>query len=199
VDSVRFAPQRRTPGPQAVLYVGRLAPEKNLPLLIRASQRAGLRLLVVGDGPERGALEELAMREDADVRFLGVQPHEVLPTACAQADIFALPSLTEGSPKALLEAMAVGLPCVASHAAAEAIGASPWAVLAASPVVDSRHQLGLRDALEAVLAGDARATAFGAAGRSHVEARHDLKKTLSAEVDFVHNAVEAHGQQARQA
>lgn len=179
VDSVRFAPQRRTPGPQAVLFVGRLAPEKNLALLIRACRSAGLRLLLVGDGPERGALEALAMQEDADVKFLGVQPHELLPTICAGADIFALPSLTEGSPKALLEAMACGLACVVSPAATviehrktgvvvEADDPEAWA--------SAFRQLARKRDLAHV---------YGDAARAYVVEHHDAARCLQAEVALV--------------
>jgi glycosyltransferase involved in cell wall biosynthesis len=99
--------------------VARLSPEKGVDRLLDAFailrlQHPRTHLLIAGDGPERGRLESQAARlglGDA-VTFLGYceRVQDVLP----QCDAFALPSLTEGIPLALLEAMAAGLPCVAT-------------------------------------------------------------------------------------
>lgn len=105
-----------------VLAVARLVPQKGLDVLIRAfaslpeSVRNGWRLTLVGDGPERQALESLAT--DAGlrdcVRFEGFRSDPLV--FMRRASIFALPSRFEGMPNALLEAMAAGLPSVVSDA-----------------------------------------------------------------------------------
>jgi glycosyltransferase involved in cell wall biosynthesis len=108
--------------PHAV-FVGRLAPEKGLitlidawPLVRRTNPQA--RLTLIGEGPERGAIEERARSLG-----LGVGPGQAvdLPGAADDvtarlraADLFVLPSLEEGMSIALLEAMALGIPLVAS-------------------------------------------------------------------------------------
>lgn len=104
--------------PRAV-FVGRLAPEKDLDVLIDAwprvrDEHAGALLLLVGEGPERPALERRIDR-------LGLRGAVELPGATADvgpvlraADLFVLPSREEGMSIALLEAMALGLPVVAS-------------------------------------------------------------------------------------
>ncbi len=97
-------------------------PIKGLPDAIAATARLPKATLVVaGDGPERGALEELAKERGANVRFVGVVTGEEKAAHLRAADAFLHPSRPlpggreEGVPNALLEAMAVGLPVVASR------------------------------------------------------------------------------------
>jgi len=73
-------------------------------------------LVVVGGGPLEAALSEQARERGAADRlvFRGVVDQQVLPAEYAAADAFVLPSFTEGHPKALIEAMSCGLPCVVS-------------------------------------------------------------------------------------
>jgi glycosyltransferase involved in cell wall biosynthesis len=100
-----------------IIFVGRLSPQKSLPTLLTALESSlptcpKLHLLVVGDGADRIALEEqakyLGIRDR--VGFLGNQS-DVRPYLNA-ADIFALPSKSEGISNSLLEAMSAGLACV---------------------------------------------------------------------------------------
>ena len=107
---------------QEVLAVARMVPQKGLDVLIRAfallpgSVRQGWRLTLVGDGPEREALENLVDRQElrSEVSFEGFQSDPL--DFMQRASIFALPSRFEGMPNALLEAMAAGLPSVVSDA-----------------------------------------------------------------------------------
>jgi sugar transferase (PEP-CTERM/EpsH1 system associated) len=98
--------------------VGRLAPVKNYPLLLRAVASLDhdrVRLLLVGDGPERSRLEELArsLGVETRVRFLGHR--EDIPDLLGIMDAFVLPSFSEGMSNTLLEAMASGVACIASN------------------------------------------------------------------------------------
>ena len=74
------------------------------------------KLYLAGDGPLRGALEKQvqALGLKGRVIFLGKLPNEQLPALLNKCEVFVLPSLYEGNPKALLEAMACGLPCLTS-------------------------------------------------------------------------------------
>jgi len=109
-------------GPDDILVVsvGRLAPQKNHILLIRAFRRCcsaalGLHLIVVGDGPLRGdLLEEVQRLGLADrVHFLGVR--EDIPDILSAADLFVLPSNWEGNPLSVMEAMAAGRAVIATN------------------------------------------------------------------------------------
>jgi len=100
-----------------MVFVGRLSPQKSLPTLLTALERSlpacpGLHLLLLGDGPDRIALEDQAhlLGVRARVEFLGNQS-DVRPFLNA-ADMFVLPSESEGISNALLEAMSAGLACV---------------------------------------------------------------------------------------
>ena len=97
-----------------VLYVGRLAPEKNLGFLLRElrpllASRTDVELVLVGDGPSR---QELARQAGDSVRFLGELHGETLATAYASADLFVFPSTTDTFGNVVLEAQACGLPVV---------------------------------------------------------------------------------------
>ncbi len=97
-----------------VLYVGRIAPEKNLELAVQAfraiQQRVPqARYVWVGDGPARAALETA----HPDFIFAGVQRDEALARHFASADLFPFPSLSETFGNVILEALAAGLPVVA--------------------------------------------------------------------------------------
>ncbi|MFQ5429403.1 MAG: glycosyltransferase family 4 protein [Phycisphaerae bacterium] len=103
-------------GEVVAVWTGRIAPEKNLELLIRSlrlCQRPPARVLLVGDGPLRNALRARADREGVSnvVSFVGATT-DVRPFLHA-ADLFVFPSRSESFGAALVEAMACGLPCVA--------------------------------------------------------------------------------------
>ncbi|MCH7699665.1 MAG: glycosyltransferase [Chloroflexi bacterium] len=115
---LRSAAAQRVP---VVGTVARLSREKGLDVLVRAvaqlsSDGRTLRLLLVGDGPERRKLERLADQLGIGelTEFRGEVPHDDVPAVLAELDVFAMPSLAEGFGVAALEAAATGLPVVAS-------------------------------------------------------------------------------------
>jgi glycosyltransferase involved in cell wall biosynthesis len=138
VDTATFHPGRRSdalrrswgagPADLVALVVGRLAPEKNVPLAVRAYRAMaevlpGTRLVLVGDGPERGRLQA-ALPEAV---FTGMLRGEALAAHYASADVFLFPSLTETFGNVTLEAMASGLAVVAYDDAAAAQHIRPFA------------------------------------------------------------------------
>jgi glycosyltransferase involved in cell wall biosynthesis len=124
------------PPPQAVVpesfeastfvYVGRLASQKGLPVALEALAEVGEgRLLVIGDGPERGALEQLVQKLSLGdrVTLAGSRSREDVLRAFAGARAAVLPSLWENLPHAAVEALAVGTPVIAT-----AVGGVPEVV-----------------------------------------------------------------------
>ena len=108
------------PDLRALLYVGRLAREKNLGVLLEAASRCfavdpSLRLLIVGDGPYRAECAEIARRLGIGdrVRFFGFVPRAEVDRYYAAADLFVFPSITETQGLVIQEAMSYGLPAVA--------------------------------------------------------------------------------------
>jgi glycosyltransferase involved in cell wall biosynthesis len=132
VDNELFAPEHRSTDLRnrwgvsdddlAILYVGRLAPEKNVRLAVDAyratkGSRTFPKFILVGDGPIRAALE----KENSDLIFCGLQTGKELARHYASADVFLFPSETETFGNVTLEAMASGLAVIAyDYAAAKA-------------------------------------------------------------------------------
>ena len=129
VDTDLFTPARRSAALRTswgaaeedlvVLYVGRLAPEKNMPLVLSSFERIqravpSARLVLVGDGPQRGELEKGYPQHV----FAGMRHGEDLAAHYASGDLFLFPSLTETFGNVTLEAMASGLAVVAYDYAA---------------------------------------------------------------------------------
>jgi glycosyltransferase involved in cell wall biosynthesis len=142
-------------------------------------------VLVVGDGPDRSKVEELAESlEGLTVILPGAVPEEQLPAYLAAIDVAVAPSSTE-SPfptRRLLQYLAAGVPVVAadSEAAAHCVREDETGLLYAPDDVD-----GLADALGALLADSDRAAKLGAAGREHVSSRHSWDETARRILDLV--------------
>lgn len=160
------------------VFVGRLVPAKGVDWLLDAwagvAVRNGrARLLVVGDGPERRALEEQAARLGIGdtVAFVGLQ-EDVFPFLAA-TDVFVLPSRLEGSSNALLEAMAQGLPVVVGD---DVLGGNRSVVDDGTEgyVVPLDDAAGLRDRLLELLAEPARRAAMGERARQRVRRERSL-------------------------
>ena len=160
VDIDAFVPAEAsaasTGSPVRVLAVSQLIERKGLDVLLaalaRLSSRVAWTLEVCGTGPAAPALRERAeaLGCGARVTFCGLVAHDDLPARMRAADIFALPSLQEGLPLALLEAMSAALPVVATR-----VGAVPGVIrhLEDGWLVDPGDVAGLAQALEG-LAGD---------------------------------------------
>jgi glycosyltransferase involved in cell wall biosynthesis len=174
VDTERFDPARRRrssgDGRLELLYVGRLAPEKNLRFLLAAfvrleAIRPGARLTLAGDGPEREALEALA---PPGVRFTGWLHGEELAATYADADLFVFPSRTDTFGNAVLEALASGVPALV---AAEGGPAEQIVESGAGAIADAGSVHAWSAALSR-LAGDPELRReLGARGRRHAESR----------------------------
>ena len=165
--------------PPTVLYVGRLRTRKAVAVLLDAfvavrSQLPQARLVLVGDGEQRQALEAQARRLGLgeEVRFTGALPREQIVAIYAEADVYCLPSLYEGFPVAILEAMAAALPVVSTT-----VSGIPEAVFPGrtGELVEPEDVAGLARALVALLADEKRARAYGEAGRALLAERFSIE------------------------
>jgi len=174
IDLARFAPRRESGAGLTVGTVAALRAEKNLARLLRAfalvPEALGAHLVVVGDGPERPALEALAAELGiaGRMRFAG---HVADPAPLyGTFDVFALSSDTEQMPISVLEAMAAGLPVAATD-----VG-DVRAMLAeenARFVVPKQDEAALADAMRALLADAALRRAVGEANRARAVREFD--------------------------
>jgi len=180
-NGVTDVPQRAHPdigGPPALMMVARMAPPKDHHLLLRAlaGLDAPFRLHLVGDGPDRSAIE-------AAIEALGLSDRVTLlgrradvPALLAGVHLFALISRQEGFPLAVLEAMRAGLPVVASD-----VGGVREAVTHGETgfLVERGGEGALRDALRRLLVDSALRRRLGEAGRRAYEEHFSAKRMLA--------------------
>lgn len=150
-----------------VLALARLAPQKGLSYLLQAAvQIPEAVFAIAGDGPERATLETQArtLGVDGRVIFLGYQTD--VAALLAGCDVFVLPSLYEGLPISVLEAMAAGKPVVAT-----AVGGTDEAVLPGQTglLVPPADPLALADALRSILSNPTLARRLALAGQRRVQ------------------------------
>ncbi|MCP2164264.1 glycosyltransferase [Goodfellowiella coeruleoviolacea] len=158
------APLPRPAGP-LVGVVARLQPEKGVQVFLRAAARLAARFptagfVVVGEGRQRAALERLAADLRVPVTFLGFRADA--PALVAQLDLLVVPSFSEGTPLVVLEAMAAGVPLVAT-----AVGGIPSQVRheVHALLVPPGDEVALAEAGARLLGDRALATRLGAAAR----------------------------------
>ena len=154
-----------------LLFVGRLAGVKGVPILLDAVARIAeahpdLRLTLIGDGPDRAALEARAAPLGPRVRFLGYQNQDKVAQALGTTDVFVLPSFAEGVPVVLMEAMASGVPVVTTQIAGVPELVRPGV---SGDLVPPGDADALAQALDALLSNPARRRSMGAAGRATVQ------------------------------
>jgi glycosyltransferase involved in cell wall biosynthesis len=124
VDPDQFAAQTPPVSSKRLLYVGRLAAAKGLPILWQAMvslkhKHPDIQLKIIGDGPDRVALEQQALdlNLQENLQFLGYQSQTVVREQLRETDVFVLPSFAEGVPVSLMEAMAASVPVVTTQIA----------------------------------------------------------------------------------
>ena len=177
-DAERKAALRRKlgwPEGPGFLYVGRFAPEKRLDLFLRAWCRvagAGFAAFV-GEGPEGARLEGLAAQFGPAGRIFVLPPMKEIQEAYAAADVFVLPSVSEGLSNSLLEAMASGLAVLGSRVGgtAEVIAEGVTGLLFRAP-----DEAELEEKLKLLLTVPGLAARLGAAARAAAVERFSIER-----------------------
>ncbi len=124
VDPQKYLSHKHSGQGTQLMFVGRLAAVKGLPILLDAMKQlvqkhSKLKLTVVGDGPDRIALEKRTRHLGLGdhVEFVGKKSQSEVAEQLSHTDIFVLPSFAEGVPVVLMEAMAAGVPVIATRIA----------------------------------------------------------------------------------
>ncbi|MBW4646354.1 MAG: glycosyltransferase family 4 protein [Goleter apudmare HA4340-LM2] len=124
IDPALFTSVAHQEWSKRLLYVGRIAAAKGLPILLESlvslkRSHPEVILTVVGDGPDRIALEQMATQLGLNehVNFVGYQSQAEVRRYIQESDVFVMSSFAEGIPVVLMEAMAAGLPVVATQIA----------------------------------------------------------------------------------
>lgn len=185
IDTVKFRyAGPRTDGP--LMMVGRLSEEKNVGMLLHALRIAAarepeLRLKIVGDGPCRDSLQRTARQLGVDRRVSFLGESRSVENLLRESSLFVLPSLTEGTSLTLLEAMAVGLPIVATDVGgnSEVVLDGVTGLLAPSNDPDAMAQ-----AIVQLWADPARRRQMGLAARRRVVEHYDLGSFVGSYQDL---------------
>ena len=182
-----------------IIWVGRMTPEKGLKYLIQSLRKVvddlpHVCLDLVGDGELRPELEAQAaeLGVDENIRFLGIQPYSDVPLYMSEADLFVLPSLREGLPLVLLEAMAMELPVVAS-----AVGGIPEICPAGEPISPVRLVApmdvnALSQAIVEILSQPQLAKAMGEIGRRMVYENYTWSGLAARTLELYRTALDHH-------
>lgn len=112
IDMSLFAPRKSRRTKDVLLFVGRLEPQKNLVNLVKAASILRMGVDIIGSGTLKDRLQALANEYQVKVRFMAQVPNKELPDVYNSYQYFILPSLYEGMPKTLIEAMACGCVCI---------------------------------------------------------------------------------------
>jgi len=164
---------------RVVLFIGRLNDQKNLFSLIDAynlSEYAN-KLIIIGQGEDLNKLEKKASFLSKSVEFVGPIPNNKLPFYLKQANVFILPSLYEGLPKTLLEAMSCGVPCIGTDVEGiqEVITNGKDGVLCATDFKS------IANALDLVLSDSELANELGNQAHLTIKEKYSLEKVLEIE------------------
>jgi len=115
VETDIFRPMDVAKRKGSICFVGRLTQQKNLFALLEALEGLPYTLSIIGSGEQGEQVKGFARKKQVKANFLGNVPNHELPEILNQHELFILPSLWEGMPKTLLEAMSCGLPVIGTN------------------------------------------------------------------------------------
>jgi glycosyltransferase involved in cell wall biosynthesis len=174
--------------PPRVVSVGRLKEPKDFSGLVRslAGTRVPFTAAIIGDGPDRPEIDNAISETGLEESFELLGERDDVAAQLAASDLFVLSSRSEGMPMSVLEAMAAGLPVVAS-----AVGGVPELVVdgVTGLLVTAGDDVPLRQALARLLADAALRRSLGEAGRRRAEEKFDLPRFRAAHLELYRSAL----------
>ncbi|MGM0404981.1 MAG: glycosyltransferase family 4 protein [Thermoplasmatota archaeon] len=197
IDTKKFEPKSSyttTSEKVKVLYVGRLHELKGLDHLIKAFSYVkkvydNVKLLIIGGGDLKDELKELVHKErmDEDVNFIGEVEHSELIHHYQNSDIFVLPSLSEGLSNVIMEAMACGLPVIATD-----VGGNPELVKheKGGLIVRAKNVSGLQNSLVRLLNDAELREKMGKFNRKYIQ-KFNQDSVLSKKAELLEKVVES--------
>lgn len=167
-------------GGKTIIFVGRLTDVKDPVNLIKAYKIAkqnipNLSLIICGDGELR---EECEQNSDSDVHFLGIVQNT--PTYLKGADAFVLPSKYDASPRALMEAMAMGKACIATN-----VGGIPDFLSGCGILVEPENPELLAEKIVYLLNSPTKAKKLGDKAKERAEKYYNLEKNIERGIEFL--------------
>ena len=198
IDVERFSPEgsvyepmERRDGP-TLLFVGRLEPGKRPDVALTVVEQVrtafpDVTLYVCGDGERRGDIERAAVQQGIEehVEFLGTVPYEDMPSLYRGADVFLLPSLTEGFPRTIMESLGCETPVVAS-----ALDQTTSLLERTGYAVEAGDVEQFAAAVEALLDEEAERRRLGRRGREIVSSEYTWRETVAETTSRLEQLVE---------
>lgn len=183
VDTDLFRPESRSHEELSLVFVGRIAPEKNLAALLEAIRPLDVKLTLIGEGKLRPSLQREFADLDARVSWEGNVPNAQLPGYVNAGGIFVLLSLYEGHPKALLEAMACGVGVIG----ADSPGIREIIRHKETGYLCGTDPLSIRAAIEELVSRPELVRELGRNARQYVVENYSLDRIFSLESAVLHN------------
>ena len=188
VDTDLFKPISLEKYENKIIFIGRFYnPEKNITSLIEALKGSGIELDIIGRPKNTSGIENLSKENKVKINFLGIIPNEQIPEILNQYKIFVLPSLYEGMPKALLEAMSCGLACIATNVAGnrEVIKDNENGLLCET------SPQSLREAITKLIDNNDLIEKLGINARKYTVEKFSLKEKIKDEIKIYENLINA--------
>lgn len=182
IDTDLFIPNGKTVKKNNRLcYIGRLSPEKNIGSLIDAVDGLDVELIIIGDGSLKEKLISHAQKiKKSKIIFKGIVNNELLPTELVQSSIFVFPSLHEGCPKSLLEAMSCGVACIGS----DVVGINNIIESGKNGLLCHPTAEGIREKITMLIKDPDLIVKLGAGARMTILENYSLKNVVKLEMEI---------------
>ncbi len=180
VETGVFRPLNMARQKGSICFIGRLNRQKNLFALFEALSGLPYTIDLIGSGEQETQLREFARENGVKASFLGNIPNSELPRILNEHELFVLPSLWEGMPKTLLEAMACGLPVVGT----DVEGIKEVITHEKNGILCNTAPRSIREAIIRVMKDEALRKRLGAKARETIEQQFSLKKLIEKELEL---------------
>ncbi len=164
----------------SICFIGRLSQQKNLLALLEALKGLPYTINLIGSGRQEEHLTEFANKNHINANFLGNIPNRELPRILNEHELFILPSLWEGMPKTLLEAMACGLPVVGT----KIDGTKEVIKHRENGILCDTDSNSIRQAITSVMEDEGLKQTLGKKARETIEERFSLEKLIGKELEL---------------
>jgi glycosyltransferase involved in cell wall biosynthesis len=180
VETDVFKPLNMAKKKGTICFIGRLTEQKNLFALLEAMNGLPYTIDLIGSGEHEEKLAKFAQKNSINANFLGNVPNHKLPKILNEHELFVLPSLWEGMPKTLLEAMACGLPAIGTNidGIKEVIEHGENGILCN---IDPKS---IREAIVGIMKGKRQKKRLGENARKTIELKFSLTKLIDKELNL---------------
>lgn len=180
VETNVFQPLNTVKKRGSICFIGRLTKQKNLFTLLEALSGLPYTISLIGSGEQEEQLREFVIKNNITASFLGNIPNRELPKVLNEYELFILPSLWEGMPKTLLEAMACGLTVIGTNVN----GIREIIKHGENGILCGTDPISIREAIMNVMEDEGLKETLGRNARKTIEQRFSLERLIEKELDL---------------